>query len=238
MKKEIAYVIPIAGMFTIPLISRRITVGIYATSKTVKATVENRGEMQFSGWIGCTVGKPGGGSGCDLWCSEPYKDLPPQRITINGGETKTYSWSFSTSGLSEGTNWAIVKVWKRKENGELKDCVTGAYKSFTISKPKPKFKPRIDRIYFCWEGSTSKEVCVRIEEKGGKDGTVYVLKRWKKGGVWYRSCSTVYLRAHGTAIESICYVDKGTCVPVEVKLYSESGCSGTIYDSESKTMCA
>ena len=143
MRRELLYAIPVAGMIAIPILKKRIAPGVeavtYGATKTIKVTVKNTGELSFSGKLGITIAQEVSGSGCDIWIPGGwYYDEPDVKdVSLNSGETKTYTWSINMQsiGAPEGTLYVIAKVYKGTEL-KPENCVAGAYKSFTLVGPR------------------------------------------------------------------------------------------------------
>lgn len=105
-----------------------------ATSYTVTATVKNTGNTSHTFPLGCSVGKPGPGIGCEYGLSSPSKDLPFKNKTLNPGDSSTVSWSFDDSGLDTGTNHVIVKVYEETVGGEGSGCFDTGYAEFNVAE--------------------------------------------------------------------------------------------------------
>lgn len=99
--------------------------------RKLRAFVKNTGSVAHEFVVGATVGAPGGGEGCGLYVTSPYRDLTPVKVYIEPGNTREILWNFDDSFLTSSTGWAVVKVWKDVAGGT---CLAGRYAEFTVKK--------------------------------------------------------------------------------------------------------
>ena len=112
--------------------------------RTLTAVIQNVGSNTVTVYVGATIVLNSiGGSGCSLNAAgNPHTDLQVYQVTLSGGQQTTIQWTFDDSyiGGVETTPgqvaYAIVKVWESYSNGQLSNCLAGAYAQFTVEGPE------------------------------------------------------------------------------------------------------
>ena len=101
----------------------------------VDVKIKNTGSVKHTFYVGLSICKSIGGSGCDLYCPSWVADSLFQSKALNPGSWITVSWVVDVD--EPGDYYAVSKVWSAVENGLGVDCLAGGSGQFNIPAPVP-----------------------------------------------------------------------------------------------------
>lgn len=101
----------------------------------VDVKIKNTGSVKHTFYVGLSICKSIGGSGCGLYCPAWVADSPFQSKSLNPGSWITVSWVVDVD--DPGDYYAVAKVWSAVENGAGVDCLAGGSGQFNIPVPDP-----------------------------------------------------------------------------------------------------